>query len=113
MYYKELLAKPNATIREILMGLQPGTTAAPSLSETQRCYILGHTIDVNILSWLIRESTQHTTKDNSITKIPLTLPPTIAKDLYILRPKQKHTPNLDRYPPQPTLWLPLHRVDIH
>jgi hypothetical protein len=34
MHYTETLIEPNATIHEILMGLQPGTTAAPGLSET-------------------------------------------------------------------------------
>jgi hypothetical protein len=108
MYHKETLTEPNAIIREILMGLQPGTTAAPRLSGTQRCYILGHTTDVNILSWLIRESTQHPKENNSTTNMSLTPQPTIAKDLLILRLSQKHTPDPDRSPPQPILWHPLH-----
>ncbi len=29
LYYKDKLLEPNATIREILMGFQPGTTTAP------------------------------------------------------------------------------------
>ena len=90
------------------MGLQPGTTTAPGLSETQRCYILGHTKYFNMLSWLIRESTQHPKKDKSTTNIPLTPPPTILKDLQIFRPTQNHTPDPDRSPPQPSLWHPLH-----
>jgi hypothetical protein len=90
------------------MGLQPGTTAAPRLSETQRCYILGHTTDVDILSWLIRESTLHPKEGISTTNTHLTPQATIAKDLQILRPTQKQTPDLDRSPPQPILWHPLH-----
>jgi hypothetical protein len=36
MYHKETLTEPNATIRKMLMGLQPETTAALGLSKTHR-----------------------------------------------------------------------------
>jgi hypothetical protein len=55
MYYKDtLLIEPDAAVKELLMGFQPDAIAAPGLTETQRCYLLGQTRDVKIISWLLK-----------------------------------------------------------
>jgi hypothetical protein len=49
-YNKDTLREPNASIKELLMGFQPGATTAPGLSEIDRCQILGQTPDLDILT---------------------------------------------------------------
>ncbi len=93
------------------MRLQPRATAAPSLSETQRCHILGHTTDVNILSWLIKQSTQRTNDYHSSPNTPPTPPSTITKALLILRPTHNKTLDPKPSPPQPKRWHPLHNPE--
>ncbi len=83
--YKDKLPEPSPTIKEHLMGFHQGATAAPGLSENDRCQILGQAPDINILTWLITQATlttkntetgtQHNTHTtlNHITQ--LTYPP--------------------------------------
>ena len=90
------------------LRLKPGTTATLCLSETERCYILGHTTYVNMLSWLIKQLTQRASDDNSNTDTSLPPPQLIAKDLSILRPAQNQTVNPNPSIPQPIVRQPLH-----
>jgi hypothetical protein len=54
MYSNNTLQEPNATVRELLMGLQRGATAAQGLTEALRRHIIGQSSDANILTWLIK-----------------------------------------------------------
>jgi hypothetical protein len=43
MYYKNFLLEPDTSVKELLMGFQPGARAAPGLTKAQRGYLLGQT----------------------------------------------------------------------
>ncbi len=72
---------------------------------------MGHTTDVNVLSWLIKQSTQRTNIYHSSTNTLPTPPPTIAKALLILRPTHNQTLDPKPSPSQPKVWHPLHNPE--
>jgi len=56
LYFKDTLREPNASIKELLMGFQPGAIVGLGLSENDRRRVLGQTPDLNILTWLITQA---------------------------------------------------------
>ena len=112
LYLKDKITEPNSTIKEILMGFQPGTTAAPGLSEMDRCQILGQTSDINIITWLITQATLTTQATKQSLHTTLTQHSIIDHSLPLLpyyNNKTNTQPNLS--PPQPTLWQPLYNPE--
>jgi hypothetical protein len=49
---KQAYDEPNAEERELIMGFEPSSTAAPDVTERQRRALLGQAIDINALSAL-------------------------------------------------------------
>ena len=45
--------EPTALERERAMGFPAGGTAAPGLTDRQRCKLLGNAMDLNVLTWLV------------------------------------------------------------
>ena len=52
---QQLWTVPNADERERIMGMLPGSTRAPDVSEGQRRQLIGSAIDVRVYTWLVRE----------------------------------------------------------
>jgi len=90
------------------MGFQLGSTAAPGLIETQRCYLPGQTTDIKIISWLLKQSLLHTQHQNLIYMILHTQLPTVVTGLPLRRQIHNLTLAPTRTPPHPTTWKPLH-----
>jgi ribonuclease HI len=112
LYYKDTLLKPSATIKEHLMGFHEGTTAAPGLSETDRCQILGQAPDINILTWLLTQAVLTTQTHKPAPHAALTQPPTIESSLpTLLGPDNTTYTPLNPTPPQPIPWQPLHNPE--
>jgi ribonuclease HI len=111
-YHKNTLREPNASIKELLMGFQPGTTAPLGLSEADRCQILGQTPDLNILTWLITQATHTTQLRKPSPQNTLTQPSTTENNLPTL-PRHYNTthPQINTTPPQPIPWQPLHNPE--
>ena len=111
-YHKNTLREPNASIKELLMGFQPGTTEAPGLSEADRCQILGQTPDLNILTWLITQATHTTQLHKPSPQNTLTQPSTTENNLPTL-PRHYNTTHTrtNTTPPQPIPWHPLHNPE--
>ena len=51
--------EPTANERERAMGFPAGGTAAPGLTERQRCRLLGNAMDLNVLAWLVRVGVEY------------------------------------------------------
>jgi hypothetical protein len=100
LYYKDTLSEPSATIKEHLMGFHQGAKAAPGLSETDRCQILGQAPDINILTWLITQATLTTQTQKLTTHTALTQLPNIDPSLPTLPSHNNTTKNTTQ--PQPT-----------
>ena len=85
------------------MGFQPGTTAAPGLTERDKCQILGEAPDINILTWLLTQATITTQPPAPPPHITLTQPPNIELSFPIL-PNHKYTTYTQTNPasPKPT-----------
>jgi hypothetical protein len=90
------------------MGFQTGSTTAYVANETKICYLLGQTLYVNIISWLLKQSLLHAQNQNRIHMIPHTQLPIIATGLPL--PRQIHNPTLapTPTPPHPTILKLLH-----
>jgi hypothetical protein len=52
MRLKQVFDEPNAEERELIMGFEPSSTAAPNITERQRRALLGQAIDTNALTAL-------------------------------------------------------------
>ena len=125
------LKEPTADIREVLMGFRMRDTAAPGLSEEQRRHLLGQCIDINLLTWLMRETTQpaphqhqppNATTRTAIAPLtlsqfapgtfnrtpdnPLTQPPPDLSNRPCLRLNTPAPPHHEE-PPDPIAWAPL------
>jgi len=112
MHYKETLTEAKATLRDLFTGLQAGTTAAPGLSKTHGCYILGYTIYINILYYcLIKQLTKRANDDKSNTNTPIMPSPLVANELPILRPAQNLTLNQNLTSPKPMVWQFVHNPE--
>ena len=72
-----------------------------------QCYVLGQTIDVNIISWLLRQSEHIIQNVNSITTITSTQLQTTATSPPILSLLYNPTLALYSTPPHPKSWHPL------
>ncbi len=107
MYFNDSLTKPDASIRGLLMRFQHGATAAPSLSDSQRCYILGKTTDVNLISWLPKQSLLHTQSNTPINIIPSIQLPKVTTNNPLLKRNYSPPQTLNLSSPQPTMWQPL------
>ena len=81
LYHNNTRKEPDATLREMLMGFQAGTEDDMGLTETQRIYILGQSMDVNILTWLIAQATQPTPTQHISSFTMPTQTPTIDSAL--------------------------------
>ena len=55
---KECFTEPCAEEREVAMGYEPSTTAAPGLSDADRCGVLGQAIDLNALQVVLLAASQ-------------------------------------------------------
>jgi len=99
----------DASLREFFMEFQLGATAAPGLSESKRCYILGQPSDFNIIFWLFNQSTLYTHNINPTHFTPHTKLPFVAATLQLLRRQYNPTSEQNSiYPPHPIIWQPRH-----
>ena len=90
------------------MGLQPGSTAAPGLNNSQRCYLLGQTSDSNIFSWLLKQVLAYTQNNNETNNDIQTQLPTISSPPAFSQPSSNLIVAPNPILPYPTKWKPLH-----
>ncbi len=75
----QTFGEPSAEEREHAMGFPTGTTAAPMLSEQDRCQVLGQAMDLNCLTWILslglaeqrRLHTDHDPSLDSVRSMPI------------------------------------------
>ena len=102
------VVESNAIIRELLMGLQRGATAAQGVTEAQRRHIIGQSTDANIMSWLIKQI-QHSNTTHETPNEPLPTNKATSADSYHKLPATNNpTTTQTTPPPQPRPWQPLH-----
>jgi hypothetical protein len=86
LYTMDSLANASAEVKEALMGLRVGDTAAPCLIKLQRVQLLGKCTNVNTTTWTISAIRTHTIPRNTTLSV---------------RPLQ-HTGVADSRPPYPS-----------
>jgi ribonuclease HI len=110
LYSNNTLQEPNATIRELLMGLQRGATAAQGLTEAQRRHIIGQSTDANIMAWLIKQIQKgNTTQYKPNEPLPTNIAKITNRDHKPPPSDNPIIPQTTPPPPQPIRWQPLHK----
>ncbi len=76
---QDAFLEPMAVERELAMGYEAGTTAAPGIDEGERCAALGQAIDLNALHSLFAVARELQTHNLAAHGVPITTPTNIRR----------------------------------